>query len=120
MAYTEPADEKTTGIMFKREITPGNVVSWALIVGGFVYGYSQLNSKVDNITESVRAINVTISELKNADNGLQAQINVMRDLNTTRQIDISTKMTRLETILERQEGKLDKSLMITPLPPTRN
>lgn len=88
---------------YKPDITMGNIVSWALVVGGFVYGYSQLNSKVDNIASS-------IAELKNTDVQLQAQINVIRDLSTTRQIDISTKLTRLETILERQEGKLDARL----------
>lgn len=100
-------DTKATGIMFKREITPGNVVSWLLIVGGFVYGYSQLNGKVDNIVAS-------IARMENTDAALQAQINVIRDLSTARQIDISTKMTRLETILERQEGKLDRNLLLGP------
>lgn len=110
---TEPANAtQAHGIMFKREITPGNVVSWLLIVGGFVYGYSQLSTKVEHISAAV-------ARLENSDNVLQAQINVMRDLSTARQLDISTKMTRLETILERQEGKLDRNLMIAPLPPTR-
>lgn len=100
MSMHEPTEHKPTGIMFKREITPGNLVSWALIIGGFVYGYSQLNGKVD-------AIAATISRMEGTDTQLQAQINVLRDLSTTRQIDISTKMSRLETILERTEGKLD-------------
>lgn len=110
MSMNEPTNGTKSRIMFKPEVTPGNLVSWALVIGGFVYGYSQLNGKVDNFTHAISEIKTALSEMKNTDAGLQAQINVMRDLNTTRQIDISTKMTRIETILERQEGKLDARL----------
>lgn len=110
MTINEPVNDKSTGIMFKREITPGNLVSWALVLGGFVYGYSTLNGKVDAQTIAIVDLKTAVGKMEGTDAQLQAQINVLRDLSTTRQIDISTKMTRLETILERMEGKVDSRL----------
>lgn len=103
----EPTNGTKSRIMFKSEVTPGNLVSWALVIGGFVYGYSSLNGKVDNQTAAIIDLKASINKMETTDTQLQAQINVLRDLNTTRQIDISMKMTRLETILERMEGKVD-------------
>lgn len=91
----------------KPDVTYGNIVSWVIVVIGFVYGYSQLNSKVDHIA-------VTLLSMQQTDTNLQSQINAQRDIGTARQIDISTKMTRLETILERIDGKADR--LITPIP----
>lgn len=107
MSMNEPTNGMKSRIMFKPEVTPGNLVSWALVVGGFVYGYSSLNAKVDNQTAAIVELKTAIGKMEGTDAQLQAQINVLRDLSTTRQIDISTKMTRLETILERMEGKVD-------------
>lgn len=93
-------------------MTAGNVITWVTTVGTIIYVYGQLSANVDNMRNELQ-------RMQNTDIALQRQIDVMRDLNTVRQIDISTKMTRLETILERMEGKADRAMnapMRTPQP----
>ena len=90
------------------------VISIVVIGAGVVYGYSQLSGKVDGLVDKQASINDTLKAMQSKDDSLQAQINNQRDLGTVRQIDISTKMTRLETILERLDGKTDRFISIVP------
>lgn len=88
---------------FKRDVTLGNMVSWLLIVAGFVYGYSQLNS-------DVRAQSVAIQKLEAKDEALQTQINTMRDLMNSQRLEVAAKLARIETILDRIDGKVERAL----------
>lgn len=88
---------------FKRDVTLGNMVSWLLIVAGFVYGYSQLNS-------DVRAQSTAIQKLEAKDETLQTQINTMRELMNSQRLEVTAKLARIETILDRIDGKVERAL----------
>jgi uncharacterized protein YoxC len=93
-----------------KQIMGIKVENWAAVAVAaisFIYGYSQLSSKVDNISD-------TMKTMHQRDENIQAQVNVLRDLSATRQVDIAAKMSRVEAIMERIEGKTDRFISISP------
>jgi hypothetical protein len=81
---------------WKWEVTPGNVVSWIVIMVGVAIAYARVEARVDDAAKS-------ISRLEAADVKLLLQIETARDLAVSRQEMILSRLSRIEAILDRVE-----------------
>lgn len=81
---------------FDPKITAGNVITIAVMLVGFFLWGARLEARVDEQSKS-------LIELKATDVQFATRLEVSRDLAGSRQELILTKLTRLETIIERLE-----------------
>lgn len=95
--------EHPSHIDFKPEINLGNIITLLTVGAGIIYGYSTLNGKVDTLV-------AVVNKLETADQRQQMQLDSVRDLANVRQMDLSVKVGRIETILERVERRLENPL----------
>jgi hypothetical protein len=94
---------RTPHIDIKPEINLGNIITLLTVGAGIIYGYSTLNGKVDTLV-------AVVNKLETADARQQLQLDSVRDLANVRQMDLSVKVGRIETILERVERRLESPL----------
>lgn len=81
---------------FDAKVTMGNLITITVMVVGFFIWGVRLEARVDDQARS-------LSDLKATDTNMMGRIEAQRDLASTRQELVLTKLTRLETILERLE-----------------
>lgn len=86
---------------FKWEITPGNVISWLVIIGGMTATYSKLDARVDENTR-------VIAKLEAADVITQTRLDAQRDISGNRQEAIIARLTKIETLLDERVKVLRK------------
>ena len=85
------------------KITIGNIVSTALIIAGFAYGYSELVATTRQTIGHTVRLEKQDEDFRVQMSSLRTEISALRENSNTRQFEVVTKLARIEAILERVE-----------------
>jgi FtsZ-binding cell division protein ZapB len=88
---------------FDMKITLGNLITLSVFVVGFFAWGLKLEAKVDQKAEHIERLQKAVDELKSMDVITHSRIESLRDVASTRQEAVITRLARIETILERVE-----------------
>jgi Tfp pilus assembly protein PilO len=86
---------------FKTEINIGNLITLAVMLAGFIYGYSQLNEQVKMVAEGAK-------ELRATDRDHSLQLQSLRESAASQREAVSTKLARIETLVEQVVKQVDR------------
>lgn len=76
----------------------GNIITLCVIVAGFIAGYTRLEG-------SATANQTSITRLEARDEAFQKQIDTLREAINQQQLLVTSKLSRIETIVERIEKR---------------
>lgn len=76
----------------------GNIITLCVIIAGFITGYTRLES-------TGNANSTAIVRLESKDDTLQKQLDTLRDIISQQQLLVASKLSRIETIVERIEKR---------------
>lgn len=96
-------------LAWKAEVTPGNIVSWGMTLIAAVVVVVWLQADVRDLTKSQERLLDRVLKLEAADLVFNARLAAITEQASSRQEVIVTRLTRIETILERVEKNSSNS-----------
>jgi FtsZ-binding cell division protein ZapB len=85
------------------KVTIGNIVTTALVLISIGVMYSRIIGTIDTLSDKVVVLDKQNDEFKRDVSALRGEIQLLKDSQSTRQIEIASKLGRIEAILEHMQ-----------------